>query len=880
MLTGAPLIGRDRIIARVQRQLDDGAGGVVLVGDGGIGKSRIAAEVIRLGSERGYATASTVGTHAAASIPLGALSHLLPPLAVPGGNLLVAAQIALAERAAGRTLMLSVDDAHLLDNHSAALVLQLALSMPTFVVATIRAGELVPDAVTALWKEGLADRVDVGRLDDQSIEEIAKSVLGGAIDSAMAAAVVDRADGNPLVARELCLAGRDSGAIERRDERWSLVGVLGPSARVIELVEARVADLDDDGRHALDVIAHAEPLGLRMAQTLVNPDALIGLERRGLVVLRDDGRRRELWLSHPFYADVVRAAAGPLHGASIRRDLAAAHTTAMRRQIDVVRVATWGLESGVADADLLLRAAHETYRARDMAGTARLAAGAWDIRPDATAGYLLGTAIGFLGRQDEADAILGAATELATNDEEYTRLVLSHSSVLSAGLGLPAAAIELLVAADEHVASAEARLSLRAQRAHLLAFHGDADAALALAEPVVEVGGGPAVVVAAMAALLAYTFNGGYDRAVALASTVLPEHRRLWAEGLVIIPPELLELAAAGAMVARGELNAVDAIDAQSDARAVPANRPIAMLRLYQAVIASMLRGRPRNASVLLERARPGAADPLASSFHAMTALTECLIGTADAAVEALERADLATRRESRSVNPLIDRARVWTLVARGQPHEARRTAVAATDQAIEAHCWGSALELAHDLARIGGLLPAAGAADRIGERVDGPLATARRLHIDGLARSDATGLERASQAFEAIDANLFAAEAAADAGRAAARSGEARRSARLFQRAAALAARCEGARTPGLLMPSELTPLTAREREVASLAAEGLPSDAIAKRLFVSVRTVDNHIQHVYQKLGIASRRDLPMALGKRERGHRLDEELSSPYS
>ena len=121
----------------------------MLVGDGGIGKSHIASEVLRLGAERGYATASTVGTQAAASIPLGALSHLLPPLAVPGGNLLVAARTALAERAAGRPLLLSVDDAHLLDNHSAALVLQLTLAMPTFVVATIRSGEPVPDSVVA-----------------------------------------------------------------------------------------------------------------------------------------------------------------------------------------------------------------------------------------------------------------------------------------------------------------------------------------------------------------------------------------------------------------------------------------------------------------------------------------------------------------------------------------------------------------------------------------------------------------------------------------------------------------------------------------------------------------------------------------------------------
>ena len=84
----------------------------------------------------------------------------------------------------------------------------------------------------------------------------------------------------------------------------------------------------------------------------------------------------------------------------------------------------------------------------------------------------------------------------------------------------------------------------------------------------------------------------------------------------------------------------------------------------------------------------------------------------------------------------------------------------------------------------------------------------------------------------------------------------------RSFQRAHALAAACEGARTPALVMPVELTPLTAREREVASLAAAGLSSEAIAGRLFLSVRTVDNHMQHIYQKLGIASRKDLSAAM------------------
>ena len=862
MLAGTPLIGRERIVARAERLLDGRSGGIVLVGDGGIGKSRIASEVLRLGTERGYATASTVGTNAAASIPLGALSHLLPALAIPGGNLLAAARTALEERAAGRALMLSVDDAHLLDNHSATLVLQLTLAMPTFVVATIRTGEPVPDSVVSLWKEGLAERVEVGPLDRPSIEEVAAQVLGGAMDGVLASTIVERADGNPFIARELCLAGLDSGSVEQRDGVWTLVGELSPSARVVELVGARVMGLDDDERRALEVVAHAEPLGLRMAQELVSSESLVALERRGLLVLREDGRRREVWLSHPFYADVVRATAGPLLAGSIRGELAAAHAARMRRRIDLVRIATWQLEAGQADPDLLLQAAHETYRARDMAGTARLAAGAWDARPDATAGYLLGTAIGFMGRQDEADAILQAATALATTDEERVRLVLSHSSVLSAGLGMPDAAIALLLAADERVTGDGARANLRAQRAHLLAFHGHVDEALALAEPLIASASGPAVVVAAMASLIAYTLRGAYDAAVEVAERVLPEHRRLWDEELVVIPPELLQLVADGARVARGELDAVESAPGDPDERAMPANRPIAMLRAYHAGVAAMLRGKVLQAAAILERARPQRSDPLASAVHAMTALAAAQAGRADVAVRSVALAEASMERESRTISPLIDEARVWTLIAQGKPEDARHIAAAAIDVALEAHCWGTALDLTHTLARIGGLVPAARASQRIGDRVDGSLAAARRLHIDGLGGGDADGLERASKAFEDLGAMLFAAEAAADAGRAAARRGEARRSMRSFQRAHALAAACEDARTPALVMPVELTPLTAREREVASLAAAGLSSEAIAGRLFLSVRTVDNHMQHIYQKLGIASRKELTAAM------------------
>ena len=56
---------------------------------------------------------------------------------------------------------------------------------------------------------------------------------------------------------------------------------------------------------------------------------------------------------------------------------------------------------------------------------------------------------------------------------------------------------------------------------------------------------------------------------------------------------------------------------------------------------------------------------------------------------------------------------------------------------------------------------------------------------------------------------------------------------------------------------------LTARESEVAGLAAGGLADREIAARLVVSVRTVESHLARVYRKLGIGSRGELVRALG-----------------
>ena len=55
---------------------------------------------------------------------------------------------------------------------------------------------------------------------------------------------------------------------------------------------------------------------------------------------------------------------------------------------------------------------------------------------------------------------------------------------------------------------------------------------------------------------------------------------------------------------------------------------------------------------------------------------------------------------------------------------------------------------------------------------------------------------------------------------------------------------------------------LTAGERRVAELAAEGDTNREIAQNLFLSLKTVETHLGHVYKKLGISSRQQLGSAL------------------
>jgi DNA-binding CsgD family transcriptional regulator len=73
---------------------------------------------------------------------------------------------------------------------------------------------------------------------------------------------------------------------------------------------------------------------------------------------------------------------------------------------------------------------------------------------------------------------------------------------------------------------------------------------------------------------------------------------------------------------------------------------------------------------------------------------------------------------------------------------------------------------------------------------------------------------------------------------------------------------RATGAR-PRRPMTTGVAALTASERRVAMLAAEGRTNAQLAQELFVTVKTVEAHLRNAYRKLGIGGRPELRAALG-----------------
>ena len=854
---------------------EPGAKGLVLAGPAGVGKTRLAVECLRQAERMGLATAEVCASRAAAGLPFGAVAPLLPaggwPEAGPGGGLDRADLLgrfagALSERAAGRRLVLLVDDAHLLDDASATLIYQVASSGTSLLLVTVRTGERAPDPVLALWKEGLLGRLELGGLDGQAVQELLADALGGPVDPGAVVRLAARCQGNVLFLRELVLGALEAGSLASDGGLWRLVGPLAPSGRLVELVEARLGGLGDAERGLLEAVALGEPLSTAELTALAEVTVAESLERVGLLASGTDGRRLEFRLAHPLHGEVLRQQMSALRRRGITAALAdVVEAVGARRADDGLRVATWRLDAGGGSPDLLLEAAATARRRYDFPLAERLARAALQQGAGLPAAVLAAQLASLAGRAREAEADLALLAGQAGDDGERGLVAVTRLDILRL-TGRFDDALAVAAESDSTITEQSWRDEIAARRAGLLLeTEGPAAAAEAAAEVCGTAASG-ALGWACLVSALALVRTGRLEAAAEAATR--GQHAGV---GLGEAPPQwpvgVLTLARCDALAQSGFLEEAEAValsehrqavaDGSVDAQAYAAWQLAKVLLAQGRVEAAAHHG--REAAALL---RHLGRRLLLRDCLVPLATAEALRGEGGAAAEVLRELDALGVPTSHWTGADLLGARAWTAVAGGDIPGARRLLEEAAALATRIGDRIGESSALHDLARLGFAREVVERLRSVANDIDGDFATARVAHATALAGSDATALEEASECFEAAGAWLLAAEAAADAAAVWQRSGDGRWATAGQRRSASLAGRCEGAMTPALQGVETRGLLTPAERHVALLAAAGRSNREIAAALFLSLRTVENRLHRIYEKLGISGRAELSSAL------------------
>jgi ATP/maltotriose-dependent transcriptional regulator MalT len=227
-----------------------------------------------------------------------------------------------------------------------------------------------------------------------------------------------------------------------------------------------------------------------------------------------------------------------------------------------------------------------------------------------------------------------------------------------------------------------------------------------------------------------------------------------------------------------------------------------------------------------------------------------------DSGLEALSRMERDRHPAHTYREPDSLLATAWLAAARGRTSEARTIAARAAEfarthgqHAREVLCLQAAVQFddTHHASRLA----------ELATLVKGPRADLAARWAIAAANHDGDALLDVSRDLETMGDRVAAADAAAHASLAFRRHN--RRGAALTAsgRATRIITDC-GATTPATRAVTTQLPLTGREREIATLAADGLTNKEIAEALTVSVRTIENHIYRACSHLGVVSRLEL----------------------
>ncbi len=493
--TGVPLVGRERELGRLIARLHDvssGRGGLVLLaGEAGIGKTRLAEEAAAVAEREGafvlwgrcfegewappYAPlAEALGPHVAvtgreelrADLGAGAaaLAQLVPGIrdalvdlpdqpAVPPEEerfrLLDAMAQFLVARSRRAPVLLVLDDLHWADRSTVAMLRHLTRFVPRERILILGAYpdiELEPDhplvdLLGVVAREAGVEHIEVKSLDIADVTRLLAALAGHDVEERVGEAWYIQTEGNPFFIQELLRHLIEEGSLfQDPDGRWMTakpLAQLGVPQRVREVVARRVARLSRAAQQLLQAAAAFDgPFRFEAVEAmagLAELDALDALDETLAMRLLAPAGPPETYV---FIRTLIRQ--------TIYRELSPS------RQLRLHRRAAEGLEALLAakpGLDLAGETAVQYHRSREMPGAER------GVAPALAAADKAQTTGGY----DEAAILIRMALDmLPDGDGQRPRLLGRLGIVLAWALDF-AEAVSVAAEAGDAIAEAEGK---------------------------------------------------------------------------------------------------------------------------------------------------------------------------------------------------------------------------------------------------------------------------------------------------------------------------------------------------------------------------------------------------------------------------------------
>ena len=770
----------------------------------------------------------------------------------------------------GAAVLLTVDDAHHLDDASAGVLAEVISAGWATVLAAARPRPGLPQPLDQLWYDGLAERVDLRPLNREQIEEVLAHVLDGTVPGATVDSIWNATGGNPRILDAVLHDSAEAGILAKRNGIWMLMDALptdGP--RLAAVVAKDHLRRRTEEQEALKLVALAGPVGRKVIEDISGAAVVRSLLDQQMIV-ESSGIPAELSIWNGLFAGAIRNTVSVSRSLQLLEKVKAHQDPALLRGEGMLRSVEWALECGVrVSEDAMLAAAREALLRFRNTSARSIAARIHDPALVPLAQAIQARALYNEGTYAEAAALLDACwLPLAKDPQGPAVLLLRVSAHRAMGtfLGLVTDDVEKNCTLPGGERSWQAHLLHLLQLGAEVNFQALADEVDAMrTQPAAESGGEPLRALAE--GLLAHALASAGRPVQGLEAALLAASELPPLAGSLFFFPEFVLGRLVSDYLAMGEWESaereIDHYAAGYMPGAATFNGSLEMLRGY-----SLLRqGRMERAyQVLL---------PAVEALRLNDPLQLYRFGTALGFYAAARLGD--TEQARRLERDHKDADTGWpahdllaeAYVAAGAEYLARDGKGLAALQTLMTTTEASA--------RTGNLLEVLAICWDLGDPSVVPMVQAAARDVEGrwaeslltlaTAWEDADGdtlMATAASLEEAGFVNM-AREAYARASTVLDQAGERRRS----RQAVAQREKCdhelgERFREGRFIAAAPTVRLTRREQDIVELAVQGLTDREIAQRLMVSVRTVEGHLYRTYVKLGVRSRDELESALPK----------------